>query len=260
MTIDFAVTLFAIGFVGSFVSGMLGIGGSIVNYPLLLYVPPLVGVTALTAHDVTGINAVQVFFATLSGLFVFRKGGYLNKALIGYMGVSIVAGSFIGGYGSNVASAAAINTTYAVLATLAALLMIVPQKESDDVPLTEVTFHKPAAVAIGFAVGLAAGVVGAGGAFILVPLMLVVLKIPTRMTIATSLAVTFLSSIGTTAGKLLTGQVLFAPAAVVVVASLLAAPLGATVSKKVNVKWLQALLVVLIVVTSLKIWVDVLGG
>ena len=54
---------------------------------------------------------------------------------------------------------------------------------------------------LAFIVGASSGIVGAGGAFILVPIMLVILKLPTHMTIATSLAITFISSISITAGK-----------------------------------------------------------
>lgn len=258
MTIEFIITIFLIGFIGSFISGMVGIGGSIIKYPMLLYIPPLLGFTALNAHEVSGINAVQVIFATIGGVWAFRKGNYLNKSLILYMGVSIVIGSFIGGYGSTYLSGAAINVTYGVLATIAAVMMFVPKKGLDDIPLDEVVFHKGWAAGIAFAVGIAAGIVGAAGAFILVPVMLVVLKIPTRMTIATSLAVTFISSIGTTVGKVATGQVLFWPAVIMVVASLIASPLGATASKRVNTKWLQAILAVLILATAIKIWFDVL--
>lgn len=61
---DFAllITLFIIGCIGSFLSGMVGIGGSVINYPMLLYIPPLFGVMALSAHEVSGIGAIQVLF------------------------------------------------------------------------------------------------------------------------------------------------------------------------------------------------------
>lgn len=68
MDIAFITTLFIIGFIGAFISGMMGIGGSVINYPMLLYIPSLVGVMSLTAHEVSGIGAIQVFFATL-GVF-----------------------------------------------------------------------------------------------------------------------------------------------------------------------------------------------
>lgn len=43
LTVFFIIILFLIGFIGSFMSGMLGIGGSIIKYPMLLYIPPLLG-------------------------------------------------------------------------------------------------------------------------------------------------------------------------------------------------------------------------
>lgn len=257
MTAELMIAVFIIGFVGSFVSGMVGIGGSIIIYPLLLYVPAFLGFAAFTAHEVSGISAVQVFFSTLGGVLAFRKGGYLNKSLIVIMGVSTVIGSFIGGFGSKFLNGDAIQVTYAVLASVAAVLMFLPKKGVDEQSPDQVTFSKPLASASSLVVGIAAGIVGAAGAFILVPFMLVVLKIPTRMTIASSLAIAFISSIGATVGKVATGQVLFWPAVVLVIASVVASPLGATVSKRMNTKWLQSLLSVMILATAVKIWVDV---
>ena len=259
LDILFLVTIFLIGFLGSFISGMVGIGGSIIKYPMLLYIPPLIGFTAFTAHEVSGISAVQVFFAAIGGVWAYRKGGYLNKSLIFYMGVSILVGSFIGAFGSRFLSEGSVNVVYAVLATAAAIMMFVPKKGIDDISYERVTFNKWLASLLAFIVGIGSGIVGAAGAFILVPVMLVVLKIPTRMTIATSLAITFISSIGSTIGKITTGQVLLVPALVMVVASLIASPLGANVGKKVNAKLLQWILALLILGTSIKIWLDILN-
>ncbi|WP_374561666.1 sulfite exporter TauE/SafE family protein [Sinobaca sp. H24] len=258
LTVFFIIILFLIGFIGSFVSGMVGIGGSIIKYPMLLYIPPLLGLTAFTAHEVAGISAVQVFFATIGGVWAYRKGGYLNKSLISYMGTSILAGSLIGAVGSNYMSNDGVNMIYAILATLAVIMMFLPKKGKDDTPNNQVTFNKPAAAVSAFLVGIGAGIVGAAGAFILVPILLVVLKIPTRMTIATSLAITFISSIGATVGKIATDQVLIGPAAVMVAASLIAAPIGVMVGKRMNTKILQWILALLILGTAIKIWIDIL--
>ena len=129
--VDFAfiVTIFLIGFVGSFISGMVGIGGSIIEYPMLLYIPPRLGVAFFTAHEVSGISAIEVFFATISGVWAYRKSGYINKTLVLYMGSSILVGSFIGGYGSNLLSEGAINLVYGILATIAAIMMFIPKKD-----------------------------------------------------------------------------------------------------------------------------------
>ena len=258
MDLLFIAVIFTIGFIGSFISGMLGVGGSIIKYPMLLYIPPMFGLAAFSAHEVSGISAVQVLFAALAGVWAYRKGGYLNKQLIMYMGASILAGSFIGSYGSLFLSEEAVNIVYGVLAVIAAVMMFIPKKQIDDKPLSEVTFNKPLAAILAFIVGIASGIVGAAGGFMLVPLMLVVLKIPTRMTIATSLAVTLISSIGGSAGKLLTGQVDYGPAIVMIIASVIAAPIGAKAGKAMNTKLLQFILAVLIAATAIKIWIDII--
>ncbi|WP_042224015.1 sulfite exporter TauE/SafE family protein [Oceanobacillus manasiensis] len=255
----FIITIFLIGFVGSFISGMVGIGGSIIKYPMLLYIPALVGISAFSAHEVSGISAVQVLFATIGGVWAYRKGGYLNKGLILYMGISILIGSFIGGYGSQFMVDAGINLVYGVLATIAAVMMFVPKKGLDDIPMDQVSYNKWLAAGLALLVGIGAGIVGAAGAFILVPIMLIVLKIPTRMTIATSLAITFISSIGATTGKLLTGQVLFIPAVIMIIASLIASPIGAKFGQKINTKILQWVLAILILATAIKIWLEILA-
>lgn len=257
--IGLIIVLFLIGFVGSFVSGMVGIGGSIIKYPLLLYIPPLLGVGLFTSAEVAGISAIQVFFATLGGIWAFRKGGYLNKQLILTMGISVLIGSFIGGFGSDLLTNNTINLVYALMASIAAIMMFIPKEQQDDSSSNEfIEFNYFIAIISAFIVGIGAGIVGAAGAFLLVPIMLVILKIPTRVTIASSLAITFLSSIGSTIGKVLTDQVLYGPAIVMIIASLIAAPLGANLGKRMNVKVLQVFLASLILATAVKIWLDVL--
>lgn len=258
MDLTFLVVIFALGFIGSFLSGMLGVGGSIIKYPLLLYIPPMFGLAVFTAHEVSGISAVQVLFASLAGVWAYRKGGYLNKELIITMGGSILIGSFIGSYGSGFLSEDSVNIVYGVLAVVAAIMMFIPKKQVDENPMNEVTFNKPLAAALALIVGVGSGIVGAAGGFLLVPIMLTVLHIPTRMTIATSLAVTFISSIGGSIGKIMTGQVDYYPAFIMIIASLLAAPLGAKVGKKMNTKVLQLTLALMIGATAIKIWMDIL--
>ncbi|MCZ8515815.1 sulfite exporter TauE/SafE family protein [Paenibacillus filicis] len=258
MDLSWILTIFAMGFLGSFISGMVGIGGSIINYPMLLFIPPLLGFAAFSAQEVSAISAVQVFFASLMGMLVFRKGGLLHKQLVAYMGISIMIGSFFGSFISNSLPSAVINMVYAVLALIAAVMMFLPKKGRDVQDTSQVTFNKPLAVILALIIGTVAGIVGAAGAFITVPVMLVVLKIPTRITIASSLAITFISSIGSTTGKLMGGHMLLIPSIVLVVASLIASPLGAKLSKQMNTKILQWILAVLITATVIKIWISIL--
>ena len=48
-------TLFSLGLMGGFVSGLLGIGGGIIMVPLLLYVPSALGVGTLTMNLVLAL-------------------------------------------------------------------------------------------------------------------------------------------------------------------------------------------------------------
>ncbi|MEC1318716.1 sulfite exporter TauE/SafE family protein [Bacillus paralicheniformis] len=258
MDIAFMITIFMIGFIGAFISGMIGIGGSVINYPMLLYIPSLAGVMSLTAHEVSGIGAIQVFFATLGGVWAYRKSGFLNKPLITYMGSSILIGSVLGSYFSHRLSEQGMNFIYGILAIIAVILMFTPKKGQEHREGEEITFQKWLASSLAFIIGGVSGVLGAGGAFILVPIMLSILNIPVRITVASSLVITFISSIGATIGKVMTGQVLFGPALVLMIASLIASPLGAKVGQKVNTQFLQWVLALLIAATAIKIWLGYL--
>src|SRR5690625_6451827 len=93
---------------------MVGIGGAIINFPLLLYVPAMLGVAQFSSYEVSGITAIQVLFATIGGVWAYRKGGYLNKVIIGYMGTGILLGSLIGALLSSYMTESAINVVYGV--------------------------------------------------------------------------------------------------------------------------------------------------
>lgn len=258
MDIAYVILLFSIGFIGSFLSGMLGIGGAIVKYPMLLMIPTMFGFEGLTAHEVSGISTLDVFFVSIAGVIGFRKGGYLNKSLITVMGISVLFGTFIGSFGSQLLTEAQVNIVYGILALLAAVMMFIPKKQMEDISVDQVAYNKMLAAILAFLVGIGSGVVGAGGGFLLIPIMLLILHIPTRMAIASSLAITFISSIAGSIGKLTTGQVEFLPAIIIIVAGLIAAPIGAKVSKRMNTKILERILAVLILSTAVKIWIDII--
>ncbi|MGD7009311.1 sulfite exporter TauE/SafE family protein [Metabacillus sp. 84] len=257
MDIFFITAIFLLGGIGSFMSGLLGIGGSIITYPLLLFVPAAVGAAHFTAHEVSGITSVQVLFASIGGVWVYRKSSFLNKQLIIWMGISVLLGSTAGGLVSAGMPETVINFIYGILALLAVVMMVVPGSRQNEQPLEGVIFNRWLAAVISFVIGAAAGIVGAGGAFLLVPVMLAVLKIPAKMTIASSLAITLIASIGSAAGKIFTDQVEWGPASIVIAASLLASPLGAMAGKKANPKVLKVILSLLILASALKIWADI---
>ncbi|MFH3575042.1 TSUP family transporter, partial [Acinetobacter baumannii] len=87
-----------------------------------------------------------------------------NKMLVVYMGASILIGSFIGSFSANLLDEHAVNVVYTVLATIAAMMMFVPKKNNSGA----VKYNKWLASVLAFIVGGVSGIIGAGGAFLLV--------------------------------------------------------------------------------------------
>ncbi|GAA4726742.1 sulfite exporter TauE/SafE family protein [Brevibacillus fulvus] len=252
-----------LGLIGSFFSGLLGIGGAIINYPLLLFIPAMVGVAQFSGQEVSGISMFQVFFSSLAGVLAYRfqqKSGssFVHRGLVLYMGGSILLGSLMGSASSKYLSSDTINFIYGILAVIAVLLMLIPSKGKQVETSVQVSFNKTLASMLAFLVGIVSGIVGAGGAFILIPLMLAVLKIPTRVTIASSLAIVFISAVGGVTGKLTAGHIPLLPTVLVVIGSIVGAPIGSRVSAKLDVKLLRYGLVLLLTITAIKVWSTIL--
>lgn len=265
MDILLFIVMALLGFVGSFFSGLLGIGGAIISYPLLLFVPSSLGVAEFTPQEVSSISMFQVFFASLAGVLAFRRkenngkaASIVHKGLVLYMGSGILLGSLLGGFSSKFMNGEIINIIYGTLAIIAVVLMLIPNKETEELGSGEIQFNKIIAVGSAFLVGIVSGVVGAGGAFILIPIMLSVLKIPTRTTIASSLAIVFVSAIGGVIGKVAVGELPLWPILFTIIGSLLGAPLGSRISSKLNVTYLRYGLVLLIAITAIKVWSTIL--
>ncbi|RNB82403.1 sulfite exporter TauE/SafE family protein [Brevibacillus fluminis] len=258
MDLYVAVVMVSVGLVGSFFSGLLGIGGAIIAYPLLLFVPSALGIAHYSGQEVSTISMFQVFFASLAGIFTYqwknKKGVQLiNKGVVTNMGTSILIGSAAGGVLSAYLSGEVITYVYGGLAVLAVILMLRKEAEGESEEQS-FSYNRPLAATLSFGVGIVSGIVGAGGAFILIPIMLSILKIPTRVAIASSLAIVFLSSIGGVAGKLAFGSVPLTATIFTVVGSLIGAPLGSLVSAKVTTSFLRYGLLVLLTGTAIKIW------
>src|SRR5699024_8016698 len=133
-----------------------------------------------------------------------------------------------------------------------------PKQNVEETTFNQQTFKRGLGSLLAWFVGVGAGIVGAGGSFLLVPTMLVILKIPTRMTIASSLAITFLSSIGTTTSNVVAGQVTRPPAIIIVVATLIATPLVAKPCKIIDTTYIQWILAILVSGTAVEVLMDIL--
>ena len=259
MTPAFAATLVALGLVGAFVAGLLGVGGALVMIPLLLYVPPLLDIGALDVKAVSGVTMAQVFVASLSGVVAHRRHKAVNRDLACFGGVTMGAAAFVGALASRFVGERWLLLVFALMATAAAGIMALPvHLLRPPSPVEPDTFSRRRTTVVAGGVGLAAGFVGAGGAFLLVPLLLIVVGVPIRVTIGSSLAITALASTAGFVGKLVTGQLPWLPALAVIVGAIPGAQLGAAVSRRLDATQLKVVLFVIIVISALRVWWDVL--
>lgn len=259
MSLAFAAVLFVLGAVGAFVSGLIGVGGAIVMIPLLLYVPPLLGVGALDIKSVAAITMVQVFVAAVSGMIAHGRHRSVNRRLALMGGTAMAAGSLAGAVASKYVPERWLLVVFAIMVTLAFVLVLLPEPPPDVTEPAEVKAYNAALTALtAGGVGIAAGLVGAGGAFLLVPLLLVVVGVPIRVTIGSSLAITALAATAGVLGKAVTGQIPVPPALVVAASALPGAQLGAAASRRLSGSALKRSLLVVIVLTGVKVWWNVL--
>ena len=252
------LAILVVGFTVSCLSGFLGIGGGIVMAPVLLYLLPLLGVADFGMREVSGLTITQALFACLSGAVRHNKYRSVNRRLVGWMGSSILLSALAGSLLSSQVSNAVLMQIFAGLAIVAAVLMCLPKKDDElVVDANAVTVHVPLAVAIAVAIGLLGGMVGQGGSFILIPLMLYVLRLPTRVAVGTNLALVFCASLAGFAGKFATGQIPLLPAAVLVAGAIPGAQLGSVFSRRTDPKWLRVGLAFIVGVAAVGITIDV---
>jgi len=259
VTAPLGVALVGIGFFGAFCAGFLGIGGALVMFPLLLYVPPALGVGALDVRDVVGVTMALVFVTAVSGFLAHRRYGRVNRQLTVLGGIAATVGSFAGALASKWTDEQWLLVVYAVMATAGAILILLPGGETDPEGASDTLRFDPVRIIlVAGGVGAAAGFVGAGGAFLLVPLLVVVVGVPVRVTIASSLAITSLTGVAGFLGKVVTQQIPFVPALTVAVGVIPGAQLGAAASHRVSSRYLKRALAITIVLAAARVWWDVI--
>lgn len=252
-----AATLAVLGFGGAFLSGLVGVGGAIVMIPLLMYVPPLLGMAPLGIKTVAGITMVQVFAAAVVGVVGHRT--RIDRPLFLALAPVMVVASFTGAYASGAAEPIVLQVTFAILATVAATLVLALRHRVTAETGAAVEFNVPVAVVAAALVGFAAGLIGAGGAFFLIPVLLYVLRIPVRITVGTSLAVVAMSAAAGLLGKAAASQIDWLLAAALVVGALPGARIGALVSRRTGTERLVVVLGVAIALVAVRVWVDIAG-
>jgi uncharacterized membrane protein YfcA len=202
------LVLFAIGLLSGLASGLLGIGGGIVLAPLLLYLAPALGHASIGMKAVSGLTMVQSCAASLAAARVHHRFRFVHRRLVAVVAVPLASASFAGAFASRFVDARALLALFAGMALIAAALMCVPKPQADvEAPLETVSFRAPLAVGLALVLGSLGGLVGQSGSFLLIPVLIYVLHIPTRIALGSSLGIVLCAAVSGTVGKVLAGQV-----------------------------------------------------
>ena len=245
----------SLALVTGFLSGLLGIGGGIVLAPLLLFVPPLFGMEPLPMRTVAGLTIVQSLLACISGAITHHRFHFVSIRLSLTMGSVIFLAALSGGAAAKFVANEILMLIFAGLAVIASAMMLLPEADEDESPdLRLLSFSRGRAIIAAGSVGILGGLVGQGGSFILVPLMIYFVGIPTRIALGSNLVIVLLSSAAAFTGKAVTGQIEWLLSIPIVLAVIPAAHVGSYVSHRTPVLVLKRILALLIAATALKMW------
>jgi uncharacterized membrane protein YfcA len=237
-------TIFAIGAAGGVLSGMLGIGGAVVLLPLLTTF------AGMSLKQASNITIVQVVASSLIGWLAYRQGQLVHLRLALFMGIASALGGLVGGYASAYFTNRQLEWVFLVVVGIAISLLFIPVNELPQPDGSMPPFNPLLAITSGAVVGMLAGLLGAGGGFLIVPLMIAVIRVPTRMAIGTSAAIKLISSAFAYAGKLLSSEIPMDQAAALVLAAVPCTYLGALLARRVSPRSLRILLGIVLAATA----------
>jgi len=262
-------------------SGLFGVGGGFLMTPFLIFlgVPPAYAV----ANEANNILATSVSGSTTH---------YLKNTLDYKMGFMIVIGGAIGTsvgiytftYFKDIGKIdTVISLAYMyILAIIGTLMLVESLREIDQVKRNVLVKKKAhvhywihglplrtrfpksklyesifTPIIIGLIVGFIAAIMGIGGAFILVPAMIYIIKMPTKLVPGTSLFVTiFVSVIVTFLHSFNYGSIDLLLVLMLVIGSIIGVQLGQKLGERIDSSGLRALLALLLLIVGIVIAYD----
>lgn len=179
--------------------GLLGGGGSILTVPILAYVAGMEAKEAIAASlFVVGVtSAVSVIAHARQGRVRWRTG------LI--FGAAGMAGAFVGGLLGGRIPGTVLMVAFALMMLATAVAMIRGRRGQAQEPVAR-ELPVPTVILEGLVVGLATGIVGAGGGFLVVPALVLLGGLPMPVAVGTSLLVIAMKSLAGLAGYLTSVQ------------------------------------------------------
>lgn len=245
-----------IGSIGGFLSGFLGIGGGVILLPLMVYLGQI------PIKEATAISMWFVIFASISGIIAHKKLGNIDLGIGLWLGSGSVVGAVIGTRFAGTLSDKTLQVIFIGTVFAAAIMLLVPSGE-DDLEVDPTTEGRPSklwALTIGLAKGILTGILGIGGGFIVVPLMICVLHIKTIKAVGTSLVVTFLSAIIALVSKIMMGELVCPGTAPgIILGGIVFAQLGSRAASRVDAWFLRRMLFALLLLIAAKMILELVA-
>ena len=248
---DEAITALA-GLVASFLSGLLGIGGGLVLTPLLLYLPPVLGGTAIPVKIITGLTIVQAISGSVLGALRHRAYGNISPRLVWLMGPPSAIASLVGAFVSRDTPDSVILLVFAILAFAGAVMLLLPVTPRDE-RAEDVHADPRVAIPVALVLGFFAGMVGIGGIAFIIAALVYLFRVPPRIAIGSSLGIGLFAAVAALIGKAATAQIDPPLAAIVFVSALVASPIGAAVSVRTQPRALLAILSAIVILAAIRI-------
>ena len=247
------------GLLSSFLSGLLGIGGGLVLTPLLLYLPGIVGATAIPVKIVTGLTVVQAISGSSLGVWRHRAYGNVSWRLVRLMGPVSAAASLTGALVSRDVSDRILVGIFAAFAFAGSVLLLLPDR-TQDAGVDDLHVNVPLAIGIAVGIGFFGGMVGIGAIAFVMAMLVYALRVPPRIAIGSSLGIGLFGAVAALVGKAATAQIDPPLAAIVFAAALVASPVGAAVSVRTHPRLLIAILSFVMILLALRMTVTALTG
>jgi len=254
MDIGLIVALLLMGAFGGFAAGLLGIGGGMVLVPFITMIFTARGFNPeLTIHMAIATSLATILFTSVSSVRAHHKHGAVLWPVVKLLTPGIVIGSWIGPWIGKQMNSAFLAAFFGVFVAFSATQMLIGKKPAAARALP----GTPGMFAAGGFIGTLSGIVGAGGGFISVPFM-TWCGVRIHNAVATSAALGFPIALSGTISNIYFGWgepglpeyalgFIYLPAlAVIVLASVSMAPLGARTAHKMPVRQLQKVFAVIL--------------
>jgi uncharacterized membrane protein YfcA len=255
------LTLFSLAGIAGFGAGFIGLGGGLLLFPLLLYVPPQLGLEPIDAKTVAALVLSQVFFGGLVGGTAHWRQGRVHKHLTLVGALASSAGAFLGGIASKWASEWFLLLLFGIVTIVAGAVMFLPAPapERETAAPHSVAIPTFSLAAIALSIGVVVGLLGAGN-FLFVPLLIYLLRLPTRMSIGSSLIIFVVNGFSGFLGKLVTGQIPLLMSSAIIAGASLGAFAGEKCHGRVSPQVLRYTYAGVIAIVALRVWSTILGS